>query len=116
MESGRLAANGKERLVLRIIPRESKPFDLAVRWDYKPVASQAMIEVQEPKVAMRLEGPREVHYGRREVFTLKLANTGTGDAENVVVALTPMARATISRSRRRSACWPPAKRSRSRSN
>jgi hypothetical protein len=85
---GSLAANGKERLVLRIVPRESKPFDLAIRWDYKPVASQAMIEVQEPKVAMRLEGPREVHYGRREVFTLKLANTGTGDAENMVVALT----------------------------
>ena len=87
---GPLAANGKERLTLRIIPRESRPFDLAVRWDYKPVASQAMIEVQEPKVVMRLEGPREVHYGRREVFTLKLANTGTGDAENLVVALTPI--------------------------
>lgn len=87
---GQVAANGKERLALRLIPRESRPFDLAVRWDYKPVASQTMIEVQEPKLAMRLEGPREVLYGRRELFTLKLANSGTGDAENVVITLAPV--------------------------
>ncbi|MFZ5830530.1 MAG: hypothetical protein ACOY3P_10600 [Planctomycetota bacterium] len=87
---GQLAAMGRERLTLRIVPRESKPFDLGVRWDYRPMASQAMIEVQEPKLTMALEGPREVFYGKKEIFTLKLANVGNGDAEEVMITLEPI--------------------------
>jgi len=87
---GRLAARGRERLVLRIVPRERKPFDLGVRWDYEPVASQAVIEVQEPCLEMQLEGPREVLYGKKEIYKLKLSNTGNGDAENVVITLMPI--------------------------
>jgi uncharacterized repeat protein (TIGR01451 family) len=87
---GQLAAGGREKLVLRIVARERRPFDLAVRWDSKPVASQAMIEVQEPKLLLQLDAPREVIYGKKEVFTLKIANSGTGDAENVAVTLLPV--------------------------
>lgn len=87
---GRLEAKSKEKLSLKIIPRQSKPFDLAVRWDYKPVASQAMIEVQEPKLEMQLEGPRDVLYGKQESYRLKMTNTGTGSAEGVVVKLLPV--------------------------
>jgi uncharacterized repeat protein (TIGR01451 family) len=87
---GDLPAQGRERLLLKIVPRESRPFDLAVRWDYQPVASQAMIEVQEAKLAVELAGPREVLYGQKEVYTLKVSNTGNGDAENVLIELVPM--------------------------
>ncbi|MCC6125695.1 MAG: hypothetical protein IT426_12080 [Pirellulales bacterium] len=87
---GRLEAKSKEKLSLKIIPRQSKPFDLVVRWDYKPVASQAMIEVQEPKLEMQLEGPRDVFYGKKETYRLKMMNAGTGDAEGVVVKLMPI--------------------------
>ena len=56
---GRMEAKSHEKLTLRLVPRQSRPFDLSLRWDYKPVAmSAATIEVQEPKLAMRLEGPR----------------------------------------------------------
>ena len=87
---GRLNAKGRERLLLRIIPRQSKPFDLAVRWEYKPSTSQASIEVQEPKLSLQLEGPSEVLYGKKESYRLKLANTGTGNAENVSIMLMPL--------------------------
>jgi uncharacterized repeat protein (TIGR01451 family) len=87
---GRLPPKARERLTVKIIPRQSKPFDLAVRWDYKPAASKAMIEVQEPKLTLKLDGPREVQYGKKELFRLILSNTGTGDAEDVVLALTPV--------------------------
>lgn len=87
---GTLGAKDRERLTVRLIPRQSRPFDLAVRWDYKPVASQASIEVQEPKLSLRLEGPREVLYGKRELYRLKVVNTGTGPVENVVITLVPM--------------------------
>ena len=87
---GRVGAGEAEKLSLRIIPRQSQPFDLAVQWDYTPIASQAMIEVQEPKLEVRLDGPREVLFGEREVYRLELANSGTGDAENVEITLTPV--------------------------
>ena len=80
----------RQRLTVRLIPRQSRPFDLAVRWEYKPVSSQAMIEVQEPRLFLQLEGPREVSYGKKEMYRLKLSNNGTGSADNVVVMLQPM--------------------------
>ncbi|MFZ1936796.1 MAG: hypothetical protein WCB27_00900 [Thermoguttaceae bacterium] len=87
---GHLDAKSHERLTVRIIPRQSRPFDLAVRWESKPVASQAMIEVQEPKLSLQLEGPHEVPYGQKEIYRLKLANKGTGNAENVTIVMTPV--------------------------
>jgi uncharacterized repeat protein (TIGR01451 family) len=85
-----LDAKGRERMTLKIIPRQNRPFDLAVRWEYKPVASQAAIEVQEPKLALQLEGPRELVYGKKEVYRLKLTNSGNGGAENVTIMLMPI--------------------------
>ena len=87
---GRLDSKARERIMLRIIPRQSKPFDLAVRWEHKPNGSQAMIEVQEPKLELQLEGPREVLYGKQETYRLKIANNGTGNAENVTIMLMPL--------------------------
>jgi uncharacterized repeat protein (TIGR01451 family) len=86
----RVEAHSKEKLVLKIIPRQSKPFELAVHWDFKQAPSQALIEVQEPKLAMRLDGPREVMFGKRELYQLKLANNGNGPAENVTLTLMPL--------------------------
>ena len=86
----RLAARSNERLTMRIIPRQSRPFDLAVRWEYSPRSQQALIEVQEPKLELQLEGPREVHYGQAETYKLRLQNTGDGPAENVMMNLFPM--------------------------
>jgi uncharacterized repeat protein (TIGR01451 family) len=76
--------------MLKLIPRQSKPFDLAVRWEYRPISSQAMIEVQEPKLALQLEGPLEVLYGKKETYRLKLMNVGNGAAENVALMLMPI--------------------------
>ena len=87
---GRIEARSKEKLALKIIPKQSKPFELAVRWDFKQAPSQAMIEVQEPKLTMRLDGPREVLYGKREIYKLKLGNSGNGAAENILLTLMPL--------------------------
>ena len=87
---GRIEAHSKEKLALKIIPKQSKPFELAVRWDFKQAPSQAMIEVQEPKLTMRLDGPREVLFGKREIYKLKLGNSGNGAAENVLLTLMPL--------------------------
>ncbi|MEN6451067.1 MAG: hypothetical protein ABFC96_11295 [Thermoguttaceae bacterium] len=87
---GRMNAKARERLTLKIVPRQSRSFDLAVHWNYKPPASQAAIEVQEPRLLLQLDGPREVLYGKKQLYHLKVVNTGTGSAENVVLTLLPL--------------------------
>ena len=86
----RVEAHSKEKLSLKIVPRQSKRFELAVRWDFKQSPSQALIEVQEPKLSMRLDGPREVLFGKKELYQLKLGNSGNGPAENVTLTLMPL--------------------------
>jgi hypothetical protein len=87
---GRLDAKSRQELAIRLIARQSRAFDLAVRWEYKPSASQAAIDVQEAKLSLQLDGPREVLYGKKELYRLRLANTGNGNAENVVITLIPI--------------------------
>lgn len=84
----RLSAQRSETLSLRIVPRQSKPFGLTPKVDIAPPAPQAVIEVQEAKLALAFRGPREVHFGKPETYKLELSNTGTADAENVAVSLT----------------------------
>ncbi len=87
---GRLAAGSEETLVLRVVPRESRPFDLAVVWNYTPAAAEAKIEVQEAKLAIKLHGPDQILYGKQETFRLEIANTGTGEARQVAITLLPL--------------------------
>ncbi|MBL9122428.1 MAG: DUF11 domain-containing protein [Planctomycetaceae bacterium] len=84
-----LDAKSRAELSLSVVPRKSRPFDLAVTWTHTPESSQAAVEVQEPKLMMTLAGPDEIYFGEREVYKLTLSNPGTGDAENVVVRLLP---------------------------
>jgi uncharacterized repeat protein (TIGR01451 family) len=86
----RVEPRSKEQLVMHLVAQESRPFDLSVQWTFSPVASQAMVEVKEPKLTMSVSGPKEVVYGQTKVYKLALANPGTGDAENVVLFLSPV--------------------------
>ncbi|HZZ26402.1 MAG TPA: hypothetical protein VFE46_00240 [Pirellulales bacterium] len=86
----RLEPHSKEQLIIRLVPRESRAFDLAVQWACAPAASQAVVEVKEPKIAMVLDGPSEILYGQTKLYKLTLSNPGTGDAENVELLLAPV--------------------------
>ncbi len=86
----RLEAHSKETLSLRLLPRKGRGFDLAVQWTFTPIASQTMVEVQEPKLNMTIAGPDEVIFGQSKLYRLTISNPGTGDAENVVVQLDPI--------------------------
>ncbi len=84
-----LPAGQSAELDVTIVPRDSRPFDLGVQWTYSSQATQALVEVQEPKLTMSLSGPDEVAYGRPASYKLTLSNPGTGLTENVVVRLLP---------------------------
>ncbi|MBI3839873.1 MAG: hypothetical protein HY288_18270 [Planctomycetia bacterium] len=86
----RLEARGSETLNLKLVPRKSTPLDLAVQWTFTPEASQTLVEVQEPKLAMTVSGPDEVLYGQSKIYKLTVSNPGNGDTENVIVGLSPV--------------------------
>ncbi|MDX1962286.1 MAG: hypothetical protein SFX18_03990 [Pirellulales bacterium] len=86
----RLEANGQETLTLRLIPRKSRPLEIGVQWTVSPVTSQAVVEVQEPKLAMTLTGAEDVLFGQTKIYKLTLSNPGSGDAENVMIHLSPL--------------------------
>ncbi|MBS0210441.1 MAG: DUF11 domain-containing protein [Planctomycetes bacterium] len=85
-----LAPQSQQDLTLKIVPRRSQPFDLVVRWTCAPPASQATVEVEEPKLQMAISGPSEVHYGEQQLYKLTVSNPGTGDADDVMIHLLPI--------------------------
>ena len=68
---GRVEPKDSPRLSLRVVPRQSRPFELGVKFDFTPAASQAQIEVQEPKLAIGFQGPRGVLWARRRSSSSK---------------------------------------------
>jgi len=85
-----LPPRSTERLELKIIPRDSRTTDLAVRWTSAPSEAAAQIEVQEPKLQMAITGPEDILFGETKTFTITVSNPGTGSAENVVLNLLPV--------------------------
>ena len=86
----RLDSHGTEFLTLRIVPRKSDSFDLGVTWTLAPIASQARIKVQEPKLGIEINGPHEIDYGDTKIYRLTITNPGNGVAENVQLKLKPL--------------------------
>jgi len=85
----KLAPHSSQALRLRLIPHSGRPLQLGVRWSQAPMESEAIIEVQEPKLELAISGPREVHFGKPQRYRLTLSNPGTGVTEKVSVRLVP---------------------------
>ncbi|HYO25247.1 MAG TPA: hypothetical protein VEQ85_09870, partial [Lacipirellulaceae bacterium] len=85
----RLAAGETQTLALKLVPRSGQAFELGVQCEQAPTTSQATVEVQEPRLQMSITGPGEVLFGKSQRYTLTLSNPGTGDAEDVLIELTP---------------------------
>jgi uncharacterized repeat protein (TIGR01451 family) len=86
----RLDAAASQTLHLRLVPRGSRPLELGISWTHAPVASRAVVEVQEPKLQMHISGPDDVLFAKAYVYRLNLSNPGTGVAEDVRIDLMPL--------------------------
>ncbi len=84
-----LKPHGSQALRLRLIPRSGRPLQLGVRWSQAPVQTQAVVEVQEPKLELAISGPQEVRFGKAQRYRLTLSNPGTGMTEQVALRLIP---------------------------
>ncbi|MFV2067431.1 MAG: CARDB domain-containing protein [Pirellulales bacterium] len=83
----RLDVHAMQSVDLEIIPRRGQRLKLAVSSRCAPPASQAVIEVQEPKLKIVVAGPAEALFGETKQYTFTVSNPGTGPAEDVVIHL-----------------------------
>jgi len=82
-----IAAGTSEKLIIDVIPRQAKMFDLNIEWTVLPISATTSVQVTQPRLDISISGPNEVHYGDNVLYSVTVSNPGTGDAENVNVML-----------------------------
>lgn len=83
----RLQAQAASMLTLTLVPTTIQPIEMNVDWSVQPSRVVARIDVKQPMLELALNGPTEMVYGDTKVFSIVLANPGTGDAKNVDVSV-----------------------------
>jgi len=84
-----LPAGVVERLFIRIKATQPGTFDVATNWTTLPQTHSAQVTVREPKLAVEIEGPDEIIYGKSQKYRVRVLNPGDGLASNVVFMLAP---------------------------
>ncbi len=85
----KLPAGVVERLFVRVRAVRAGRFEVATDWTIMPQRHVASVQVREPKLAVTIDGPSEIIYGRSEKYQVRVLNPGDGDATNVVFTLAP---------------------------
>jgi len=80
-----VSGGSQQELTIDLKATENQPLDLQVDWMYRPAPLAARIEVQQPQLAVSVDGPVEMKYGDTKVFSVRLSNPGNGPAERVAV-------------------------------
>lgn len=86
-EMDNVAARSQHELAISLQPTENRPIDMVVDWVFRAPSIQANIEVQQPQLAMAIEGPTEMRFGETAAFRIRLSNPGNGPAENVSLSV-----------------------------
>ena len=78
-----LPARSRKTLQLHLIPREGRPFELAIDWTQLPVASTAEVDVVQPRLSVALTPPSQVWLDQPAPVSAVVTNAGNGTADAV---------------------------------
>jgi uncharacterized repeat protein (TIGR01451 family) len=87
-EIGQIPAGGTKSAALMLKTPLAEHFALGVEWTMLPQNAEMKIEVQQPQLAIALEGPSEVVFGKPQLYRIRVRNTGNADVRAVSVAMT----------------------------
>ncbi len=79
---GDVRVNKHEKLLITVIPKEKRAFDLDVTWKSQQSSTLRRVTVEEPKLELELIGKETAILGRPESFMLKIYNVGNCTAES----------------------------------
>ncbi len=85
----RLAAGQSETMLVKLKASRPGTHDLDVDWTIAPQKRVVQITVQEPQLALTIDGPDEVIYGQSKTYQIRVLNPGDGIAPAVVFTLSP---------------------------
>lgn len=87
-EIGQIPAGGTKSAALMLKTPLAEHFALGIEWTILPQNAEMKIEVQQPQLAIALEGPSEVVFGKPQLYRIRVRNTGNADVRAVSVAMT----------------------------
>jgi len=75
---------------LRLILQSPKPehFALGLEWTLMPQLAELPLQVHQPQLAVAIEGPSEVEFGKPQTYRIRVKNPGNADVKAVSIALT----------------------------
>lgn len=85
----KLGAGESETMYVRLKAARSGTHDLDVDWTLAPQKKIVQVIVQEPQLALTIDGPDEVIYGQSKTYQIRVLNPGDGIAPAVVFTLSP---------------------------
>jgi hypothetical protein len=85
----RLGAGQSETMLVKLKASRPGTHDLDVDWTIAPQKRVVQITVQEPQLALTIDGPDEVIYGQSKTYQIRVLNPGDGVAPAVVFTLSP---------------------------
>ena len=86
-ELPQLAAGSYKRATISLRSPKPEHFALGVEWTVLPQSAEMQIEVQQPQLAIALEGPSEVIFGKPQLYRIRVRNSGNADVKAVSVAM-----------------------------
>lgn len=84
-----LKAGEVQRLTMQLIPQQAGGFDVEVDWTLVPQQKKMLVQVEEPKLEILIDGPEEVVFGESATYVVRILNPGDGVAPGVVFTLSP---------------------------
>ncbi len=87
-ELGEIPPGSSKTAMMMLKTPKAEHFALGVEWTTLPQNAELKIEVQQPQLAIALEGPSEVTYGNPQMYRIRVRNTGNADVKAISVAMT----------------------------
>ena len=86
---GRLQSGKTASWKIKLAPEKNRPFAMDIKWTVQPQTIVNEIDVTQPELQLSIDGPEVMTYGDTEIVVVRVSNTGNGDAEDVVLKISP---------------------------
>ena len=87
-ELGEIPPGSSKTAMIMLKTPKAEHFALGVEWTTLPQNAELKIEVQQPQLAIALEGPSEVTFGKPQMYRIRVRNSGNAEVKAVSVAMT----------------------------
>lgn len=74
---------------IKLAPEKNRPFSMDIKWTIQPQTIVNQVDVTQPELQLSIDGPEVMTYGDTEIVVVRVSNTGNGDAEDVVLKISP---------------------------